>query len=193
MWMTLAIRMRYMYTHARYCYNEVRNTVADWMSEVCSDVCIEPTLQPITGETLTGTSAISGDGARLDVAANGFWGGRFERAYFDIRISTHMPLPTANNASPQPTENMRGLRSGLMNNASGKWSMALLLPSSCHSLAGVAMQQIFATRGSHPCSQRNATNPTASRWPGCDASSPSPCCVLQSHAYADPLCSWPRT
>ena len=67
-------------------HNEVRDTVADWMSEVCSDVCTEPTLQPITGETLTGTSAISGDGTRLDVAANCFWGGRFERAYFDVRI-----------------------------------------------------------------------------------------------------------
>ena len=66
-------------------HNEVRDTVADWMSEVC-------TLQPITGETLTGTSAISGDGARLDVAANGFWGGRFERAYFDVRIfNAHPP------------------------------------------------------------------------------------------------------
>ena len=73
-------------------HNEVRDTVADWMSEVCSDVCTEPTLQPITGETLTGTSAISGDGARLDVAANGFWGGRFERAYFDVRIfNPHAP------------------------------------------------------------------------------------------------------
>ena len=101
-------------------------------------------------------------------------------------FSTHMPLPTANNASPQPTENMRGLRSGLMNNASGKWSMALLLPSSCHSLVGVEMQQISATRGSHPCSQTNGTNPTAPRWPGCDASSPSPCCVLRSNAYAGP-------
>ena len=108
-----------------------------------------------------------------------------------VFIATHysatlMPLPTANNASLQPTENMRGLRSGLTNNASGKWSMALLLPSSCHSLAVVAMQQTSATRGSHPCSQRNETNPTASRWPGCDASSPSPCCVLLSNAYVVP-------
>ena len=73
-------------------HNEVRDTVADWMSEVCSDVCTEPTLQPITGETLTCTSSISGDGTRLDVAANGFWGGRFERAYFDVRIfNPHAP------------------------------------------------------------------------------------------------------
>ena len=42
-------------------------------------------LQPITGEILSG-AAITGEGARLDVAANGFWGGRYERAYFDVKI-----------------------------------------------------------------------------------------------------------
>ena len=26
------------------------------------------------------------DNARLDIAANGFWGGQFERSYFDVRI-----------------------------------------------------------------------------------------------------------
>ena len=26
------------------------------------------------------------DGARLDVAANGFWGGRFEKAFLDVRV-----------------------------------------------------------------------------------------------------------
>ena len=73
-------------------HNEVRDTVSCWMSEVCSDVCIEPTLQPITGETLRGASAITEDGARLDIAANGFWGGRYERAYFDVRVfNPHAP------------------------------------------------------------------------------------------------------
>ena len=40
------------------------------MSEVCNDVCLEPHLQPMTGETLNGASAIT-DGA-IDIAANGF-------------------------------------------------------------------------------------------------------------------------
>jgi hypothetical protein len=62
------------------------------MSEVCYDVCVEPTLQPVTGEVLNGASAITDDGARLDVAANGFWGGRHERAYFDVRVfNPHTP------------------------------------------------------------------------------------------------------
>ena len=73
-------------------HNEVRDLTAKLMSEVCHDVCIEPTLQPITGEALSGASAITENGARLDVAANGFWGGRFERAFFDVRVfNPHAP------------------------------------------------------------------------------------------------------
>ena len=71
-------------------HNEVRDTVGCWLSEVCSDVCIEPTLQPITGEPITGASAVTEDGARLDIAANSFWGGRYERAFFDVRVFNPM-------------------------------------------------------------------------------------------------------
>ena len=35
---------------------------------------------------LNGASANTDDGAWLDIAANGFWGGKFERAYFDVRV-----------------------------------------------------------------------------------------------------------
>ena len=56
-------------------HNEVRDLTAALMTEVCHDVCVEPHLQPLTGEALVGASAISADGARLDVAAKGFWGG----------------------------------------------------------------------------------------------------------------------
>ena len=40
----------------------------------------------ITGESLSGASANTEDGARLDITANGFWGSHFERAYFDVRV-----------------------------------------------------------------------------------------------------------
>ena len=65
-------------------HNEVRDLTANLMTEVCHDVCVEPTLQPITGEVLSNATAISDDGARLDITANGFWGGRSERAFFDV-------------------------------------------------------------------------------------------------------------
>ena len=67
-------------------HNEIRDLTANLMTEVCHDVCIEPILQPITGEVLTGASAITDNGARLNVAARGFWGGHFERAFFDVQV-----------------------------------------------------------------------------------------------------------
>ena len=42
----------------------------------------------MTGEIdlyMSGLSANIQDGARLDIAADGFWGSRFERAYFDVK------------------------------------------------------------------------------------------------------------
>ena len=45
-------------------------------------------------EPLPIISAITEDGARLDIAANGFWGGRHERAYFDVRVFN--PLAPSN-------------------------------------------------------------------------------------------------
>ena len=67
-------------------HNEVRDMTVTLLSEVCHDVATEPTLQPISGEVLEGATANSQDGARLDIAASGFWGGRFERSYFDVRV-----------------------------------------------------------------------------------------------------------
>ena len=44
-------------------HNEIRDLSAHLMSEVCNNVCIEPNLQPITGEFLSGASAIIQDDA----------------------------------------------------------------------------------------------------------------------------------
>ena len=50
------------------------------------------TYMSITGEHLSGASANTQDGARLDIAANGLWGGHFERTYFDVRVfNPHAP------------------------------------------------------------------------------------------------------
>ena len=62
------------------------------MTEVCKDVCIEPVLVPVTGEVLEGRTAIRDDGARLDIAANGFWGRSYERSFLDVCIfNPHAP------------------------------------------------------------------------------------------------------
>ena len=72
-------------------HNEVRDLTASLLTKVCHDVCIEPRLQALLGETLSTRSATTEDNARLDVAASGFWGGRFGRAFFDVRILTPTP------------------------------------------------------------------------------------------------------
>ena len=59
---------------------------------MCQDASIEPHLQQITVETFTHASANIHDGARLDVAARGFWGSHFERAFFDVKVfNPHAP------------------------------------------------------------------------------------------------------
>ena len=55
-------------------------------------MCIESELQPVTDEELTRSTANSQAGARLDIVANGVWGGTFERTYFDVRVfNPHAP------------------------------------------------------------------------------------------------------
>ncbi len=61
---------------------------ANLLTEVCPDVLIEPDLLPLTGEVISHATSNTQDSARLDIAANGFWGGRYERTllYFDVRV-----------------------------------------------------------------------------------------------------------
>ena len=43
------------------------------MTKVCHDVCLEPTLQPLTGETLRYATANMEYSALLDISAQDFW------------------------------------------------------------------------------------------------------------------------
>ena len=78
-------------------HNEIRNVTATLMSEVCHDVATEPHLQPLNGEVFPHRSANAEDGARLDIVASGFWGSRFERTYYDVRVFN--PYATFNHHS----------------------------------------------------------------------------------------------
>ena len=73
-------------------HNDIRDITANLLTEVCSDVRVEPELQPLSGEVLEHRTAIREDGARLDIAANGLWGGRYERCFVDVRVfNPHAP------------------------------------------------------------------------------------------------------
>ena len=73
-------------------HNKVRDLTASLLTEVCSNVAVEPGLQQLSGEELSGASANRDEGARMDVAADGFWGKSTERAFFNIQVfNPHAP------------------------------------------------------------------------------------------------------
>ena len=52
--------------------NHIRNTTANLLTEVCKDVCVEPQLQPLSGETFSDMTANTSDQARVDISGRGF-------------------------------------------------------------------------------------------------------------------------
>ena len=67
-------------------HNELRDIIANLLKEVCTDVTMEPSSQLLPGEVLDMRTSISWEEARLDISARGFWGSRFEQAFFDVRV-----------------------------------------------------------------------------------------------------------
>ena len=68
-------------------HNEIRDLTANLLTKVCHQVHVEPELQPVSApESFPLSTANIQDGARLDIAMNGFWGGRFKHCYVDVRV-----------------------------------------------------------------------------------------------------------
>ena len=56
-------------------------------TEVCHQVQVEPELQPVSNPDTCFTCYCQlQEGARLDIVMNGFWGGRSERCFVDVRV-----------------------------------------------------------------------------------------------------------
>ena len=69
------------------------------VNKVCHEIQVEPTLQPISGEQFRQASLNTEEGARLDISMCGFWGGRCEKTYIDVKaFNPHAP----NNRSSNP-------------------------------------------------------------------------------------------
>ena len=64
-------------------HKSLQDLTASFLKETCHGVATEPTLQPITSETFRAATA---NKAMLDIVANGFWGGTFAKAFFDVRV-----------------------------------------------------------------------------------------------------------
>ena len=72
-------------------HNKVRDITASLLSEVCHGATTEPHLQSLSGESMSHRSAITDDGARLDIAMYGFRRGRFEKVFLVSGCSTLAP------------------------------------------------------------------------------------------------------
>ena len=72
---------------------------AKLLKEICNDVEREPHLQPVTREVFT-QSTNTGDKARLDLKARGFWR-QGQVAFFDIRIMHPNTLTSRNQTVEQ--------------------------------------------------------------------------------------------
>ena len=70
------------------CHNDIRDFSASLLQDVCLNVCREPLLQPLSGESLRLGSASTEDGARLDISVEGFWGHRYQRVFY-VQVSAH--------------------------------------------------------------------------------------------------------
>ena len=172
-------------------HNEVRDLTASLMSEVCHDVCMEPTLQPITGEVLSNATAILDDGARLDIAANGFWGGRSEKAFFDVGVfnphapSNRQPLPTCHRK--QENQKKRAYEQRVREVERGSFTpLVLSLTGGLGNTASVCYKRLASLISA----KRGVPYSSTMSWPGLDVACHSPFSALQSSAsgvLAQPL------
>ena len=157
-------------------HNEIRDVTASLLTEVCHDVMIEPNLQPLTGEALTGATSNTADGARLDIAVNGFWGGRFERTFLDVRIfNPHAPTNKNTTISKcyrkHEAEKKRAYEQRILEVEQSTFTPLIFSATAMVEWPNSA--QPF-TRGWLPSLLTNGNTPTAQPSPGSDASSHSP-------------------
>ena len=82
-------------------HNTIRNQFAELLSEISTDVQLEPQLAELTGENLKYKTSNKQNEARLDISARNVW--RFgDKAFFDVRVFnptskfySKMPLKSA--------------------------------------------------------------------------------------------------
>lgn len=90
-------------------HNELRDTTAVLLTESCSNVAVEPTLQKLNGESFSGGSVNKNDGARVDIAVDNFWGDH-QRAFLDVKVFTPMHPLTGINHLPHLIHSKKGTR-----------------------------------------------------------------------------------
>ena len=108
-------------------HNELRDFIAAVLTEVCSDVRVEPFLQPLSGETLRFATANREDEARVDVYAPGFWGGiNTRRLFLMLKCLMLMRLHTVARSYHHFVDGLRGRSRESMNSVLERWRWAHL-------------------------------------------------------------------
>ena len=67
-------------------HNGVRNLVTSFLGKVCTNVKVEPQLQPLDNEQFSLRSKVTSPEARMDMEAGGFWS-RGVTGFFDVRVT----------------------------------------------------------------------------------------------------------
>ena len=75
--------------------NEIQPQIL--LTEVCHKVQVEPGLQLISGEQFQHATSNIEDGACLDISMNGFWGGKCEKTFLDVKVFN--PYAASNRSS----------------------------------------------------------------------------------------------
>lgn len=101
-------------------HNELRDLTTTMLREVAHNVAVEPSLQPLSGECFHLRSTNQDNQARLDVAASGIWGGRFERTFIDVQVFNPMAPSNGNPLSLLVTAHMSKRSGGCMKGVSEK-------------------------------------------------------------------------
>ena len=71
-------------------HNEIRDLTATLLNEVHSQVCTEPELQYVNNpDEFHLSTSNTQEGACLDIAMDGFWGGSSQRRFVDVLMSSH--------------------------------------------------------------------------------------------------------
>jgi len=140
-------------------------------------------LQPMNGEVFTGSSSYIQDGARLDIVANGFWGGRFECTFFGVQIfNPHAP---SNRNSHCYRKHKRQYKQQVR-----EVEHASFTPLVCQLQVVWPTKILCSTRSSPPAWQQNGINLIAQLCSGCSADLLSPFSIQQFNVSGVPFQLW---
>ena len=75
---------KFGYTNTRH--NDIRDSFANLLNEVCNDVAVEPCLQTLQGQAFANRTTTTDDDARPNIKVNSLFESRFSGTFFDVKV-----------------------------------------------------------------------------------------------------------